>query len=183
MAWGVAVVAPDAGGPRELVHHARTGYLVPAGAPAPLRSAVVRLRDDAVLRRSFGRAGRRAVVGRSWTAICDELLGHYRAVVERQPVSKRAAGRACGSSSSLTSTVPAPAVCAPPCTTSARARPPADTQWSSWFPTIQRGLRNRGSQFDLTYTDHRPDDILGTATSPSSTHKEPVKTRRGCPAW
>jgi len=91
MASGVPVVAPDAGGPRELVHHARTGYLVPPEAPAPLRAAVVRLRDDAVLRHSFGRAGRRAVLGRSWSAICDELLDHYRAVVERQPVTRRAA--------------------------------------------------------------------------------------------
>ena len=91
MTSGVPVVAPDAGGPRELVHHARTGYLVPPEAPAPLRAAVVRLRDDAVLRHSFGRAGRRAVLGRSWPALCDELLDHYRAVVERQPASKRAA--------------------------------------------------------------------------------------------
>ena len=43
---------------------------------------MIGLRDDPVLRRSFGRAGRRAVLGRDWTAVCEELLGHYQAVVE-----------------------------------------------------------------------------------------------------
>jgi phosphatidylinositol alpha 1,6-mannosyltransferase len=88
MASGVPVVAPDAGGPRELVRHGRTGYLVPPGASGALRAAVVRLRDDAVLRHSFGRAGRRAVRGRDWPALCDELLDHYRAVVHRRPVTQ-----------------------------------------------------------------------------------------------
>ena len=63
MASGIPVVAPDAGGPRELVQHGHTGYLVAPGAPAPLRDAVVRLRDDPVLRHSFGRAARRPCAG------------------------------------------------------------------------------------------------------------------------
>lgn len=88
MASGVAVVAPDAGGPRELVEHGRTGYLVQPGTPGPLRAAVTRLRDDAVLRHTFGRAGRRAVLGRSWPVVCDELLLHYEAVVAHPPVPK-----------------------------------------------------------------------------------------------
>jgi phosphatidylinositol alpha 1,6-mannosyltransferase len=88
MASGLPVVAPDAGGPRELVHHERTGFLVPPGPEGPLRAAVVRLRDDPALRQAFGRAGRRAVQGRTWPAICDELLLHYRAVVD-PPVATR----------------------------------------------------------------------------------------------
>lgn len=90
MASGVPVVAPDAGGPRELVAHGRTGYLVPSCGPEALRAAVVRLRDEPVLRCSFGRAGRRAVLGRSWPAVCDELLDHYRAVVDRPRVRRAA---------------------------------------------------------------------------------------------
>lgn len=86
MASELPVVAPDVGGPLDLVRHGRTGYLVPHDAPGALRAAVVRLRDDTVLRRSFGRAGRRAVRGRDWTAVCEELLGHYRAVVESRSV-------------------------------------------------------------------------------------------------
>lgn len=90
MASGVPVVAPDAGGPRELVRHGHTGFLVPTGDPAALRAAVVALRDDPVLRASCGRAGRRAVLGRDWSAVCDELTGHYRAVVERARVPRAA---------------------------------------------------------------------------------------------
>jgi phosphatidylinositol alpha 1,6-mannosyltransferase len=82
MASELPVVAPDAGGPRDLVDHGCTGYLVPPDAPDALRDAVAALRDDPVLRRSFGRAGRRAGLGRVWTAVCDELLGHYREVAD-----------------------------------------------------------------------------------------------------
>lgn len=88
MASGIPVVAPDAGGPRELVQHGHTGYLVPPGAPDPLRDAVVRLRDDPVLRHSFGRAARRAVRGRTWPVVCDELMLHYEAVAAHRPVPK-----------------------------------------------------------------------------------------------
>jgi phosphatidylinositol alpha 1,6-mannosyltransferase len=88
MASGVPVVAPDAGGPRELVEHGRTGYLVPPGAPDPLRAAVTHLRDDAVLRHSFGRAGRQAVRGRTWPVVCDELMLHYAAVAAQPSVPK-----------------------------------------------------------------------------------------------
>jgi phosphatidylinositol alpha 1,6-mannosyltransferase len=29
----------------------------------------------------MGAAGRRAVLGRSWSAVCDELIAHYEAVL------------------------------------------------------------------------------------------------------
>ena len=138
MASGVPVVAPDAGGPRELVHHGRTGYLVPARPRRrALRAAVVRLRDDAVLRHSFGRAARRAVRGRTWPVVCDELLLHYDAVMQPRVPNGRL--RPCGSSSSPTSTAPAPEACAPPCTTSARDTSPAVTPSRSSSPA--RGAR------------------------------------------
>jgi phosphatidylinositol alpha 1,6-mannosyltransferase len=81
MACGLPVVAPDAGGPRELVAAGRTGFLVPPddGFRDGLRSAVTVLRDDDGLRRRLGAAGRTAVRDRSWAAVCDELLGHYAA--------------------------------------------------------------------------------------------------------
>ncbi|WP_207925886.1 glycosyltransferase family 4 protein [Actinocrispum wychmicini] len=78
MASGVPVIAPDAGGPRDLVHHGKTGYLL-GDMRVQLGPAVEALRDPA-LRERMATAGRRAVTGRTWSAVCDELLGHYAAV-------------------------------------------------------------------------------------------------------
>ncbi|WP_344683937.1 glycosyltransferase family 1 protein [Saccharopolyspora taberi] len=76
MASGVPVIAPDAGGPRDLVLPGRTGYLLPPGDAAALRGAVDSLRD-ADLRARFGQAARVAVAKRTWPAVCEELVGHY----------------------------------------------------------------------------------------------------------
>ncbi|RKT84974.1 phosphatidylinositol alpha 1,6-mannosyltransferase [Saccharopolyspora antimicrobica] len=91
MASGVPVVAPDAGGPRDLVDHGRTGYLLPAHDAdvhaEALRAAVEALRD-ADLRRRFGAAAREAVAGRTWPALCQQLIGHYDAVASgEQPLA------------------------------------------------------------------------------------------------
>jgi phosphatidylinositol alpha 1,6-mannosyltransferase len=78
MASGVPVVAPDAGGPRDLVQHGKTGYLL-GDMRKQLRPTVQALLDP-MLRAQMAAAGRRAVAGRTWTAVCDELMGHYNAV-------------------------------------------------------------------------------------------------------
>jgi phosphatidylinositol alpha 1,6-mannosyltransferase len=83
LASGLPVVAPDAGGPRDLVAPGRTGFLVPNGDDDMLRGAVRTLADPD-LRRRFGAAARNSVLGRTWLAVCDELLGHYAAVTDRQ---------------------------------------------------------------------------------------------------
>ncbi|NMH99737.1 glycosyltransferase [Pseudonocardia acidicola] len=93
LASGLPVVAPDAGGPRDLVLPGRTGFLVPprpdgteAGDPgavaadAQLREAVIALTDPA-LRAAFGAAARQSVLRRTWSTVCDELLAHYADVV------------------------------------------------------------------------------------------------------
>ncbi|WP_431774388.1 glycosyltransferase family 4 protein [Streptomyces cucumeris] len=80
-ASGVAVVAPAAGGPLDLVAHGRTGLLVPPGDAGAVRDAVALLGADAGLRASLGRAARHAVAGRTWGAVVDQLVDHYAEVL------------------------------------------------------------------------------------------------------
>ena len=81
-ASGVPVVAPAAGGPLDLVSDGVTGSLVPPGDSAALTGAVARLAADPGLRVRQGRAARQRVLGRSWSALGDELIGHYEAVLK-----------------------------------------------------------------------------------------------------
>ena len=78
MASGLPVIAPDAGGPRDLVTPMHTGMLLPVnGFESNLAQAVDHLLSE---RPRYSVAARRSVLGRTWPAVCDELLGHYRAV-------------------------------------------------------------------------------------------------------
>lgn len=90
LASGLPVIAPDAGGPRDLVTPWRTGLLLGVNEfEARLPEAVAHLIAE---RARYAPAARRSVVGRSWPAICDELLGHYEAVLspfERRRVLAR----------------------------------------------------------------------------------------------
>ena len=82
MASGVPVVAPAAGGPLDLVHHDLTGLLVPPFVERGFTDAVAGLVADSGRRAAYGVAGRAAIEGRSWSAVGDELIDHYRAVLE-----------------------------------------------------------------------------------------------------
>jgi phosphatidylinositol alpha 1,6-mannosyltransferase len=76
-ASGLPVVAPAAGGPLDLVRDGVTGFLVRPGDAAALAAVVAGLAADPALRAAQGRAGRQMVLGRSWPAMCDELIAHY----------------------------------------------------------------------------------------------------------
>lgn len=85
LASGLPVIAPDAGGPRDLVAPYRTGLLLAVNEfEARLPEAVAHLLAE---RHRYAPAARRSVLGRSWPVICDELLGHYEAVLS--PFSRR----------------------------------------------------------------------------------------------
>ncbi len=84
LASGLPVIAPDAGGPRDLVTPWRTGLLLGVKEfEAQLPNAVAHLLED---RQRYSVAARRSILKRSWPAICDELLGHYEAVLS--PVAR-----------------------------------------------------------------------------------------------
>ncbi len=79
LASGLPVIAPDAGGPRDLVTPYRTGLLLPVKEfEAQLPQAVAHLVEE---RQRYSIAARKSILERSWPAICDELLGHYEAVL------------------------------------------------------------------------------------------------------
>jgi phosphatidylinositol alpha 1,6-mannosyltransferase len=80
-ASGLPVVAPAAGGPLDLVRDGITGFLVRPGDAAALAEPVARLAADPGLRAAQGFAAREKVLSRSWPVMCDELLGHYDAVL------------------------------------------------------------------------------------------------------
>lgn len=84
-AAGLPVVAPAAGGPLDLVEHGVDGFLFDPRHDHSLRRAVLSLVEDPLLRARFGEAGRRAVVGRTWTHLGDELIAHYGAAAAAMP--------------------------------------------------------------------------------------------------
>ena len=79
MASGLPVIAPNMGGPRDLVAPYRTGLLLPVDEfQAKLPESVDHLIAE---RPRYSVAARRSVLSRTWPAICDELLGHYEGVI------------------------------------------------------------------------------------------------------
>jgi phosphatidylinositol alpha 1,6-mannosyltransferase len=99
LASGLPVIAPNAGGPRDLVVPGGTGFLLlETGEPDAdrifgdaLRGAIRCLAEDPQLRARLSAAARRSVLAHTWPAVCDELLGHYAAVTGLQVDARRAA--------------------------------------------------------------------------------------------
>jgi phosphatidylinositol alpha 1,6-mannosyltransferase len=80
-ASALPVIAPTASGPLDLVDDGVTGFLIPPGDDDALAVAVTRLAANQPLRSAMGEAGRHRMLGRSWSALVDELIGHYAAVI------------------------------------------------------------------------------------------------------
>jgi phosphatidylinositol alpha 1,6-mannosyltransferase len=93
-ASGVPVVAPAAGGPLDLVDPGVTGFLAEPGNEAAITAAVARLAADPALRAAQGRAGRHKVRNRTWTALGDQLIGHYHEVLRSSAQTADQAGAA-----------------------------------------------------------------------------------------
>ena len=78
-ASGVPVIAPNAGGPRDLVVPMQTGLLLDvAEFEARLPTAVDHLLDE---RQRYSAAARRSVLATTWPAVCQQLVTHYEAVL------------------------------------------------------------------------------------------------------
>lgn len=79
-ASGLPVVAPASGGPLDLISEGVTGHLVTPEDGSALAAAVASLAADAERRESMGSAARVKVMSRTWSALTDELIGHYETV-------------------------------------------------------------------------------------------------------
>ncbi|NTV70728.1 MAG: TIGR03088 family PEP-CTERM/XrtA system glycosyltransferase [Azonexaceae bacterium] len=83
MASGLPVIATAVGGNPELVLEGRTGHLVPAGNPAALAEAIIKLAQSREKARAMGQAGRQrietqfsmAAMVDSYQQIYDRMLG------------------------------------------------------------------------------------------------------------
>ncbi len=85
LASGVPSIAPDRGGPRDLIPHCRGGYLLPVDGFAELLPGVIDTLADPALRARFGDVARRSVLARTWPALCEQLFGYYEQVIEGSP--------------------------------------------------------------------------------------------------
>lgn len=89
MASGVPVVATGRGGPLDLVDNSRTGWLYTPGELGQLRSHVLDLIGDDAKRSAFANAAYRSVQGRTWSAVCGQLTGHYQAAIREHAAAKQ----------------------------------------------------------------------------------------------
>jgi glycosyltransferase involved in cell wall biosynthesis len=91
MASGLAVVATDVPGHRDVVDHEATGLLVPAEDDAKLAAAIESLLGDPERRARMGRAGRARVL-REFTlqSMVDKTAEVYRAAARSRAASRRA---------------------------------------------------------------------------------------------
>ena len=83
MASGVPVVAPETGGPRDLIVQDKTGLFYAPGDMTGMQSQVQRLLTDEVLRARIIANGLSQVANRGWGKLTDELVHHYRSVSHR----------------------------------------------------------------------------------------------------
>lgn len=87
MAAGLPVVTTDTGGTDELIRD--NGYVVRAGDPASIATALAAYADDRTLIRTHGENSRAIAEDMSWTAVADEYLATYERIrAENRPVRR-----------------------------------------------------------------------------------------------
>jgi glycosyltransferase involved in cell wall biosynthesis len=93
MACGTPIACYDTPGFRTVVREGVEGLLTPPGDVEALAGALVRLLDDAALRRRMGAAGRERALGYAWPAVTEAVLDVHRRVLglasAMQPASAR----------------------------------------------------------------------------------------------
>lgn len=84
MSAGVPVIAPDTGGPRDLVIHGEVGLRYRPQDNDHLIACTDALVSSPAARAVMGSNGRNVIRDRTWTQIGDELVTHYRKAMARK---------------------------------------------------------------------------------------------------
>lgn len=83
LASGVPVVAPNSGGPLDLVKHGWTGYLIDTADSVALNRAInmlIHTQDSLMLQQRT----RESVIERNWKLVNEQLINHYRALMPQE---------------------------------------------------------------------------------------------------
>jgi len=83
-ASGLPAIVSTAGGPREIVEHAVTGYTLPATDPGQWIDAAITLIDDEKLRRTLGASARKRVEPRSVDAMYEFFWNAHEEAAQRK---------------------------------------------------------------------------------------------------
>ncbi|WP_036554999.1 glycosyltransferase family 1 protein [Nocardiopsis sp. CNT312] len=81
LAAGVPAVGPASGGPLDLISDGHNGLLYRSDSVRELRVAVGRLAHNTDVRRRMAAQARPSVEHRTWEAVGDQLIDHYRSVI------------------------------------------------------------------------------------------------------
>ena len=82
MASGLPVLAPNSGGVTDLVIDQYNGRLYDPYSPGHIVESARPMIKDISLARQYGKSGRKLAEGRTWEITLDELLSHYRNVID-----------------------------------------------------------------------------------------------------
>lgn len=88
LACGVPVIAPNFGGPTDLIKHGWTGYLIDTSDSDSLNHAVnqiLQLAEPALM----GDRARESVIDRTWQLVNSQLIDHYRELIEDKAAQER----------------------------------------------------------------------------------------------
>ena len=87
-ASGVPVIAPNVGGPSQLITHRETGLLVDPATPNAYRVALQSLMENPQLLQEISKLSVESVQGRSWSSNNAKLIGYYQEAASRSLVSR-----------------------------------------------------------------------------------------------
>ena len=88
MSCGIASIATDVGGNREVIADGETGVLVPSRDPKTLAEAILKLLDDIELRHKIGANARKHITNNyDWKLVVDRIEAIYSAVTGSKPGS------------------------------------------------------------------------------------------------